>query len=343
MEKDGGAPEAVMSSQPLNRALVQHLKPQSASSTPRKRPTFRPKEGWLTYNLHRQVDQAIILTSLVTLVDGLSDANVWQHHRRGRRGTNPRLILKILAVRFLFRVSAARTLGLVDLLRQPLNIAPEIRLPSDSTLDYRLRSGVLQGLLERLLELSLVDALDTTVALDSTGFATRREERKQWSTHGKKHPKGWLKAHLSSGTQSHRVYALEVTPGEAGDAPQAIPLLRATRRRAKRVRGVVGDNAYASKAIVAEADNLRMKPTMRLRSDTASKNLPWSPWGRMVRRARKDPDAYARVYHARSNAESTNHAWKHRLGDTLWTRHPLAQASEIKLKAVLHNLGCPPF
>src|SRR5437870_4734151 len=101
-----------MSSQPLNRALVQHLKPRTPSSTSRRRPTFRPKEGWHAYNLHRQVDQSIILTSFTGLVDALPARDVWHHYRCGRRGTDPRLILKLLAVRFLFRVSGARALGL---------------------------------------------------------------------------------------------------------------------------------------------------------------------------------------------------------------------------------------
>jgi hypothetical protein len=328
--------------QVLNRALVAHSKPALLDEpSPRKRPTFRPKEGWLTYNINRQIDQSIILTSFTALVDGLTEQEVWQHYTEGRRGTCPRLVLKILAVRFLFQQSAARALGITDLLRGPLNISPMTIFPSDSTLDYRLRSGVFTNLFERLLTLTVAHLEEETAAIDSTGFQNARGKAKTWNTHGKKQPRGWRKAHIVVGTKSHRIYAITQTPGEAGDAPQAKPLLQKTRERGPHLKKVVGDTAYASRPILTEAERLGLQPTMKLRDDATLKSLSHPAWPRMVQRKRTDPEAYAREYHQRSNIESTNGSWKHRIGDRLWMRHPTGQDGELRLKAILHNLGCP--
>lgn len=331
--------------QSLNRALVIHSKPVTPEEPSQdRRPTFRPKAGWAVYNVNRQVDQSIILTSFTAMVDGLSQTDVWKHYTEGRRGTCPRLVLKLLAVRFLFQLSSARALGIADLLRSPLNISLETIFPSDGTLDYRLRSGVLTSLLERLLGLTVSHLEEETFAIDSTGFQDARGKAKTWNTHGKKHPKAWRKARITSGTKSHRIYALTPTRGESGDAPQAKPLFRITRERGPHLRRVVGDTAYASREILTEAERLGLQPTMKLRDDATLKSLGHPAWPRMVLRSRHDPVAYAKLYHERSNIESTNSSWKHRLGDRLSMRHEVGQDCEMRFKAILHNLGRPdPF
>jgi transposase len=50
---------------------------------------------------------------------------------------------------------------------------------------------------------------------------------------------------------------LKLTPGQAGDAPQAADLLAGARRG--RVRAVVGDRGYDSDAIVARVRRLRAR------------------------------------------------------------------------------------
>lgn len=327
--------------QKLNRALVTS-EPSIPSNTPRKRPTFRPREGWLVYNLNRQVDQSVILARFVAIVDALPEEDVWAHYTTGNPGTCPRLVLKLLAVKFLFCTSSARALGLAEILRPSLAIGPHVRLPCDATLDYRLRSGALAHLLDALLEGSLELAEDDVLAIDSTGLADRRAERRQWSDHGKRHPKAWRKVHLVSGTRSHAVYALSTTPGPAGDAPQAPALVAEAHARAPRARELVGDGAYATRDIAQAAESAGLRPTMRVRTDATLKAKGRPAWPRMVRRARDDPAAYDHAYHTRSNAESTNWAWKHRFGDRLCMRTEIGQDHEIRLKSILHNLGCPP-
>ena len=232
-------------------------------------------------------------------------------------------------------------LGLVDILRHPLNIDPAAVLPSDSTLDYRLRSGKLSPLMDRLLALTVAHLEETTISIDSTGFQDRRGEAKSWNGGGKKHPKGWRKAHITAGTKSHRIYAIQTTPGESGDAPEANPLLSISRENSASLREIVGDTAYASRTILTHAESSGLRPTMKLRSDATLKSHGHPAWPRMVRRSQDDPANFASIYHQRSNIESTNSSWKHRVGGRLWMRHPVAQDGELRCKAILHNLGCP--
>lgn len=295
----------------------------------------------MQYNLHRQVDQSIILADFTALLDALPDEEVWAHHHRGRRGTDPRLVLKLLAVRFLFGLSSARTLGIAELLRGALNIDARTQFPSDSTLDYRLRSGVLDELLERLLALSVATLEENCVAMDSTGFEDTRGHAQVWCTNGKKQPRGWRKAHLIVGTRSHRVYALRITAGKDGDAPQAKALLSACRDRNAAPSQAVGDMSYASREIATHAENLGLQPTMHLRDHWKPRSHGHPAWKRMINRARRKPEAYAKTYHQRSNVESVNSSWKHRFGSRLAMRTARAQDTEVRFKAVLHNLAQP--
>ncbi len=295
----------------------------------------------MQYNLRRQVDQSIVLTDFTALVDALPDEEIWAHHWRGRRGTDIRLVLKLLAVRFLFQLSGARALGIAALLRTALNIDSDTRFPSDSTLDYRVRSGVLDGLLERLISLSVENVEEACVAMDSTGFQATRGHADVWSTHGKKAPRNWRKAHLIAGTRSHRVYALRVTAGKDGDAPQARSLLSACRERNAIPNQAVADMSYASRDIATHAENLGFQPTMHLRDDFTPRSHGHPAWKRMVNRARRHPSNYDRTYHQRSNIESVNSSWKHRLGSRLAMRTTASQETEIRFMAVLHNLAQP--
>jgi len=296
----------------------------------------------MQYNLHRQIDQSIVLADFTTLLDALPDEEVWAHHHLGRKGTDPRLVLKLLAVRFLFGLSSARTLGMADLLRHALNIDANARFPSDSTLDYRLRSGAFDVLLERLLELSVASVEEDCVAMDSTGFEDTRSHAQVWSTHGKKQPRGWRKGHLIVGTRSHRVYAMRITAGRDGDAPQAKALLSECRDRNPNPSQAVGDMSYASREIATHAEGLGFQPTMHIRDHWKPRSLGHPAWKRMVARARRNPEAYAKTYHQRSNVESVNSSWKHRFGTRLTMRTQQAQDTELRFKAVLHNLAQPP-
>lgn len=160
-----------------------------------KRPTFRPKEGWTTRNFNCRVDPSIILASFTARVDGLTEEDVLQHDEKSRRGTRPHLVLKPLAVRPLFRLSAARAPGIADLLRGPLNFDAWTGSPSDITLDHRLRSGAFAGLLDRVLTLRAIHFEKNTLAVDSTGFHEHREKTRTWNSHRKKRPKGLREAH----------------------------------------------------------------------------------------------------------------------------------------------------
>ena len=78
----------------------------------------------MTYNINRRDDQSINPPSFTALVARLPDSEVWQHYDCGRRGTFPRLLLKIFALRVTFLQSGACVLGLVGFLRHPTETAP---------------------------------------------------------------------------------------------------------------------------------------------------------------------------------------------------------------------------
>ncbi len=107
-------------------------------------------------------------------------------------------------------------------------------------------------------------AIETTFAIDSTGFATNTYSR--WLDEkygGEKKCQRWVKAHAQVGTVTNVITAIEVTESNVGDAPMLAPLLKSTVAAGFDVREVSADKAYLSKDLPTAIEAAHAVPMSR--------------------------------------------------------------------------------
>ncbi|MFI5395423.1 MAG: transposase [Candidatus Binatia bacterium] len=148
----------------------------------------------------------------------------------------------------------------------------------------------------------------------------------------------WLKVHAMVGCKTNAVVAIEITPRNGGDAPQFAPLLETTTKHFNPER-VLGDKAYSSYANVELAERKGIAPVIPFRARSAG-NSGVETWDKLFHFYSFHREQFLRVYHQRSNVESTFSAIKRKFGEFLRSKTPVAQINELLLKFVAHNVVC---
>jgi transposase len=217
------------------------------------------------------------------------------------------------------------------------------RAPDYSSVCRTMERADLTPVLRMLVQQSALPlrAVETTFALDSTGFATSTWGRWFDEKHGKgsKGVKRWIKLHGIVGTQTNVFTAVSVTenagPG-SGDSPNLPALVEGTAAGGFALREVSADKAYLSHANLATIEATGAAPFIPFKVDSRPTGSP--QWERLYCLFRANgPDFLAR-YHRRSNVESSFSALKRLFGGSLLSRKLDAQFNEVLLKVLCFNL-----
>ena len=193
---------------------------------------------------------------------------------------------------------------------------------------------VITDLIERSAEpLSVVES---TFALDSSGFSTCRFDRwfdDKWGK--KKSQRQWLKAHIICGTQTNIVTSVEITPSNVHDSPMLPGLLDNTAERFTMAE-VSADKAYLSDANLGHIESHGAYPYIPFKSNTTGRGSPM--WKRLYGYFLLNEESWRAHYHRRSNVETTFAMVKGKFGDSIRAKSAAGQANEILLKFLCHNL-----
>jgi hypothetical protein len=146
---------------------------------------------------------------------------------------------------------------------------------------------------------------------------------------------------IAAAAATHRILAVRAGIGNGSDAPDFVPLLAASCKRA-RVRVVVADAGYDS-----EANHQFARQRMKVRSIIPAKigrPTAKAPTGRHRRnmRNRFDRRADARQYGQRSQSETINSMMKRNLGEYLRSIVPRRRRQELLLRSLAHDLMLGP-
>jgi transposase len=183
-------------------------------------------------------------------------------------------------------------------------------------------------------------ALETTFAVDSTGFATNTYSR--WFDEkygGTKKSQRWVKAHAQVGTVTNVVTAVEVTESNVGDAPMLAPLLASTVGAGFDVREVSADKAYLSNEILTTIESVGAVPYVPFKSNSRGTGGS-DAWRRLWHTFEARNDEFLAHYHKRSNVETTFSMIKRKFGASVRAKTTAAQINEVLIKFLCHNLAC---
>jgi transposase len=192
-------------------------------------------------------------------------------------------------------------------------------------------------LLKTLVEESAapLKAIETSFALDSTGFATSTYAR--WFDHkyGREHSEQrWIKCHAMDGVTTNVITSVEVTESAANDSPQLPALVAATAKRFL-LAEVSADKGYVGNKNLEAIEAVGAVPYIPFKSNNQGEGP--AAWRRMWHLFSYQRDQFLARYHQRSNVETTFSAVKRLFGGAVRAKLPVAQRNEVLLKCLVYN------
>lgn len=180
---------------------------------------------------------------------------------------------------------------------------------------------------------------EDTGAIDSSGFSVSKYE--QWNQYkwGKKTGKErlWRKAHILCGTNTNIILNVKMSDKNQADCP-VFPVLAKDAKTYFKMKEMTADKAYLSRDNLAFCFNLGMIPYIPFKSNSRGNKKGCWIWAKMYKLFKENEPLFNKHYHKRSNVETCFHILKQRFGSNLTTKNRTANALELKLKVLCHNL-----
>lgn len=213
------------------------------------------------------------------------------------------------------------------------------RAPHYNSLFNYFEKPEMSALLAALVEESAAPlaAIETSFAVDSTGFSTVTYRRWYDAKYGREmREHDWVKAHVMTGVTTNVVTSVKVTTGSVNDAPVLPELVTATDRHFQ-IAEVSADKAYLSRGNLDAIEAVGAVPYVPFKSN--SKGDGPAAWRRMWGLFIYQQAEFLAHYHKRSNVESTFSAIKRKFGGAVRSKTFVAQTNEILCKVLCHNLS----
>ncbi len=214
------------------------------------------------------------------------------------------------------------------------------RIPHFNSIFNYLELPEMTPILRTLIERSSLPmrGIETTFAVDSTGFTTCRYVRWYDAKYGQEMERhDWLKAHLMCGTTTNIVTSVEITGAYAHDSTQFAPLVKTTARNFPMYE-VTADKAYSGRANLELVDQLHATPYIPFKSNSTGIYRSENLWDRLYHFYMLHRETFLEHYHRRSLAESTMWMIKAKFGDALRSKSDTAQVNELLCKVLCHNI-----
>jgi transposase len=289
-------------------------------------------QDWPRYNAAQVAEKETVQNLLRGLCDGVVNPT---HEGRGRKPISLSDAAYAMTMKVYTTVSARR--ASTDLKACADDGKMSRAVSYNSVLDY-FDNPAMTPILTRLIEESArpLAAIETSFAIDSTGFGTHVYRRWFDAKYGKEMAESvWLKAHVMTGVTTNVVTAVTVTDSNGADYPQLPPLVASTAQRF-RLEEMSADKAYLGNTNLQCIEAAGAVPYIPLKINSREGgSAAWQRlWGLFMYR---QPEFLAH-YHKRSNVESTFSAIKRKFGGAVRSKRFVAQTNEILCKILCHNL-----
>lgn len=293
-------------------------------------------QNWEAYNLAQTQEKTLILNFLDELTDLLQFPEVL---KAGRKPISLKDKIFFIIIQAYNGKSIRRTVPELELAYQKGIIKKK---PHFNMLSKVQRDPNLTKYLKYLINISGMPlrAIENDFAVDSSGFSTGLFGR--WfdvRLGAESDRRKFMKVHITCGTKTNIISAVNITKGHSADSPQFESLIKETNRFFQ-IREVSADKAYSSRKnlkIVQDAGAIPFIPFKRnTRVNSPSKNS--NIWKKMLVFTSEYPEVFDHHYHKRSNVETVFHMIKRKFGSHLRNRNIVGQINEILAKCLCHNL-----
>jgi len=245
-------------------------------------------------------------------------------------------MIKSLLVQKYEEKSSRRTTGYLQELENRRYI--EKKPHFNTSLKY-LKSPAITPYLQDILAMTAVffQGMETTIAIDSTGFSTTRFNGWLEKRHEQKPKRRYIKFHAVVGAKTGIIASLSVTPETAGDSPQFDPLVRQAVERLK-PQIVTADKAYSSRANLELGKELGIIPLIPFKSNATGTAKGSPAWKAMYNFYATHYVYFMKRYHQRSNVEAVFSSIKRKLTDSVRGKSLEGNINELILVAIVHNV-----
>ena len=203
-------------------------------------------------------------------------------------------------------------------------------VPSKSAIGRACRK-VEDQYLHRLNDIVVRDIRPRSVAGDSTAYSNNG--RQTWfsvRTGSRKTKKGWAKLHTLIDIDTRVILKVKITKGAAADCPAMMDILEAFEGADCDGDGCF-DSAYLSRKLCAPLNSMGLTPFVKPKSNTTGNAKGSWAWKAMVAMYNEDRAGFDDRYHQRGMAEAVYAALKAMFGNSLRTRIPPTQTTEIMM------------
>lgn len=336
--------------------------PSQTKQPEEKRPTY--PQNWKAYRKSRTMEGEVFRRYLHMLCSAIPTG----YSGRGRPSFEQKDAIYASIMKGFINCSADR---LASDLRTCRDQGLMEAVPSSSTLLRTLQDPATSEILRQLLAETTVPfrSIETTFAVDATGIGSRAylrwfaqkypdkrargeevpdvvagdqkepvdgEERPKTSGSNDGKRKKWLKLHILCGVSTLIIGAAEVTHHNVHDSVMFPNLIESALERFEKVSVVTADKAYPSRKHFDLA--ARKQLTLLAPFKAGAVLNGHREWDKALAYFRDHQEEFGKLYHQRSNSESTFSSMKRVLGGHTRGKTDQAQMNEILIKAICHNL-----
>jgi IS5 family transposase len=287
------------------------------------------KRDWHSYN------EALVRRGELDL-----DSSVLEEWKRELKKANdgkvgepyhyPESYIRLLAfVRLLFHQPYRQTEGFVRFLSK---FVEGLQVPDYSTIDRRTNR------LQISLDESLIKSNEpVSIAVDSSGVKVHNAGdwiRKVWKV-----KKGYLKIHFAVDIRTGQVVSMDVSSEKVGDGKRLKRLVKRAEEKV-RVKRVLGDKAYDSKANFNFLAGKHIKPVIRIRKGSVPKSRgSWARKLAVVEQQAFKPRSWSRIHRFgyRWRVEGAFSVIKRVFGEYVSATKFVNMAREMAMKASIYN------
>jgi transposase len=293
------------------------------------RPTYR--QNWTAYNLAQREEKHRFQVLLHDLCAGLPSLP----YKFGRPRTPTSDAVFAMVFKIYSTVSSRRFSCDLKDARERGHLSKDLHYNSINT--FLETAGFTPILKSLIVRSSLpLKSVETTFAVDSTGFSTSRFVRWYDQKYGvTRQEHDWVKVHVATGVKTNVVTAVEILGRNAADSPLFVSLLNKTAETFT-VNEVSADKGYLSVENIEAVFAAGGTPFIAFKVNSTEGD--GGLWGKMFHFYSFNRDEFLRHYHKRSNVESTFMMVKTEFRDHVRSKTDAAMVNEVLCKLIAHNL-----
>lgn len=294
----------------------------------------KQKREWHAYN-ESQMQEKLELLDL--LADLTSQIEFEPRNGKGRPSANLQEMVFSCVSKIYEGLSSRRATSDLEI---ALHRGYLSHVPHFNTVLKFLNEPELTPILTQLIELSALPLRDfeETFAIDASGLSSAFYSRwLDYRFNEDRRYHDWIKIHLICGVKTHIVTSIKVTDGRASDNLQFAALLENTAKKFK-VKAICGDLGYSSRANVQAAWDLGIIPLIPFKKNVTGRSKRSNAWHKMYYYFKLHQEEFMKLYHQRSNVESTFSQLKRKFQGKLMLKSEIGQTNEALCKVLCHNI-----